>query len=155
MTILKSLFIAACLAVSLVSISQAADTATTKTIQNAGGTFGGNYSFIFSNASDLTGESAVVKVSTASLSGTPTEMKITKIKWAVRGMNVHVLFDANTDDRVLTLTGNGEFDADKDGGPIKDPRSTGATGNVLFTTVVSTDTARPGYTIYMRLEKVR
>lgn len=151
---MKRVLFAAILAVLYGTVARAADTVTTSKLVDSGGTFGGKYTYLFSNASDGTGESAVVKFSSATVSGTATHFKITKIKWAVRGMNVHVLFDANTDDRVLTLTGNGEFDATKDGGPIKDPRSTGATGNILFTTVISTDTARPGYTILMTAEKV-
>jgi hypothetical protein len=74
------------------------------------------------------------------------------MKWNVQGMGVAVLFDATTDDRVVTLHGDGEYDADRQGGPIEDPRSTGATGNILFTTVGHS--AGDGYTVYIEAKKV-
>ena len=133
-------------------VARAADTVSSTTIRNSGGAWGGNYAFLFGNASDGTGESAVVKVSTTALQGTPSRLQITKLKWAVRGMSVSVLYDATTDDRVAILTGNGELSEEEL--PLKDPRSAGATGNVLFTTHLSSDTARAGYTIYMELKRV-
>ena len=138
---------------ALASYASAADTVVSKKIQDNGGSWGGSYAFLFGNASDGTGEAAVVKVSTSTLSGTPTEMKITKMVWSVQGMAVSVLFDATTDDRVAILTGDGVWDAEKDGGPIKDPASSGHTGNVLFTT--HGHSAGDGYTIYMELKKVQ
>ena len=141
-------FLAAFVFVAVLAASaQAADSVTTKTLRNTGGTFGSNYAFIFSNASDGTGESAVVKVSTAALQGTPTKLKITKLKWSTQGMGVTLLFDANTDDKAISLFGDGEYDADKQGGPLVDPQSTGHTGNILFTTVGHS--AGDGYTIYL------
>jgi hypothetical protein len=129
------------------SLSNAADTVTSKTLRNTGGAWGSNYAFLFGNGSDGTGESAVVKVSTTTLQGTPTKLKITKMKWNVYGMAVAVLFDASTDDRVAILSGDGEYDADKQGGPIIDPQSSGHTGNILFTTIGHS--AGDGYTIYL------
>jgi len=156
MTIRNAVYAASAMVALLAAAATAADTVATATLRNTSGPFGGSYAFLFGNSSDGTGESAVVKVSTAALSGTPTQLRITRLKWAVHGMNVSVLFDADADDRVAILTGNGELNEDNDG-PIKDPRSTGATGNVLFTSqvVASTATVRPGYTIYMELKKVQ
>lgn len=129
----------------------AADAVVTKTVQNAGGTWGGNYSWLFGNASDGTGEAAVAKVTAAGLNGAPTKLKITKMRWAVQGMAVSVLFDATTDDRVAILTGEGQWDADKDGGPITDPWSTGHTGNILFTTTGAS--LGDGYTIMIQAKR--
>lgn len=132
----------------LAAYARAGDTVVTKTIRNAGG----KYALLFGNASDGTGESAVVKVSTAAMAGTPTQMEITKLKWSVQGMAVSVLYDAGTDDRVAILTGDGELSELKDG-PLKDPQSSGHTGNVLFTT--HGHSSGDGYTIYMELRKVQ
>lgn len=135
--------------VAVTQLAHAVDTVTTATIRNTSG----RYAFLFGGASDGTGESAVVKVSTAALSGTPTNLMITKLKWSTIGESVSVLFDADTDDRVAILTGNGEID-ESGNGPIKDPRSTGHTGNILFTTNPSTSTIKGSYTIYMELKSV-
>jgi hypothetical protein len=129
------------------SLSSAVDTVTSKILRNTGGAWGSNYAFLFTNGSDGSGESAVVKVSTAALQGTPTKLKITKIKWNVQGMGVVVLFDATTDDRAIILAGDGEYDADKQGGPLIDPWSSGHTGNILFTTVGHS--AGDSYTVYL------
>lgn len=134
-----------------VNVSHAADTVVTKVIRNAGGVFGGSYQFLFGNASDGTGESAVVKVSTASLNGTPTRLKITRMRWSCDGMQVQVLFQASSSDRVAILSGNGEFSEAKDG-PIIDPQSAGHTGNILFTT--SGASAGDGYTVFLEVQPV-
>jgi len=141
-------FIAALFLVSaVVGSARAADTVTSKIMRNTGGTWGSNYAFLFTGTSDGSGESAVVKVSTAALQNTPTRLKITKLKWNVQGEGIAVLFDANTDDRVMILAGDGEYDADKQAGPIVDPQSTGHTGNILFTTIGHS--AGDSYTVYM------
>ena len=142
----KGIF-AALAVICLASSAQAIDTVTSKTLRNAGGAWGSNYAFLFTSVSDGTGESAVVKVSTAALQNTPTKLKITKIKWNVQGMGVVLLFDATTDDRTIVLAGDGEYDADKQGGPLIDPQSTGHTGNIVFTTVGHS--AGDSYTVYL------
>lgn len=133
-------------------VSRAADTVVSKTIRNSGGSWGGSYQFLFGNASDGTGEAAVVKVSTASLSGTPTKLKITRMRWSCDGMQVSVLFQASSSDRVAILSGNGEFNEEKDG-PIIDPQSSGHTGNILFTTHGAS--VGDGYTIYLEAKPVQ
>lgn len=147
---MKKLLISLMLLAGLAGVSRAADTVATSTPS-----VNGPYKFWFSNSSDATGETAVQKVDISTLSGTPTKVRITRMKWSVTGMNVNVLFDHTTDDRVLVLTGNGEMD--ESDGPIVDPGSTGGTGDVLFTAqvVTSTATVRPGYTVFMELKKVQ
>src|ERR1044072_9026133 len=93
--------LAALAIVLLAGMAQAADTVTTKILRNNGGSFGSNYAFLFTGTSDGTGESAVVKVSTAALQGTPTKLKVTKIKWNVQGEGIALLFDATTADRFI------------------------------------------------------
>lgn len=88
----------------------------------------------FTNISDGTGESAITKVNLAGLPGAPASVKILDIKWITSGMDVRVLFDHSTDDHAMTLSGYGEMDFNHFGG-LKDPGSTGGTGNILFTTV--------------------
>ncbi len=105
--------------------------------------------YVLSNRSDGTGEAAVTKIDISSLQLVPTKVKITKVKWAVVGMNVDILFDHDTDDRVLILNGNGELtEADLHGG-IKDPASTGGPGDILLTT--TGHTSGDGYTIQIEV----
>jgi len=147
---MKKLLISLLLLAGIAGVSSAVDTVATSTPSA-----NGPYKFIFSDASDSTGETAVQKVDISTLNGTPTKVRITKMKWSVVGMNVHVLFDHTTDDRVAILSGDGEMTEDM--GPIMDPGSSGGTGDVLFTSqvVTSTATVRPGYTVFMELKKVQ
>jgi hypothetical protein len=144
---LKRFIVAGFLAFAAVGSAQAADTVTSKILRNAGGSWGSSYAFLFTGTSDGTGETAVVKVSTAALQNTPTKLKITKIKWNVQGEGIAVLFDATTDDRVMVLAGDGEYDAEKQGGPLIDPQSSGHTGNILFTTIGAS--LGDSYTVYL------
>jgi hypothetical protein len=124
-----------------------ADAVLVKKLRDANG----EYAFLFGNASDGTGESAVQKVDISALDGAPTRVVITKLKWSCDGMQVKILFDHTTDDLVAILSGRGELDGDSDA-PIKDPASAGDTGDILFTT--AGHTAGDGYTVYMECEKV-
>ncbi len=108
-------------------------------------------SFLFGNASDGTGESAVTKVDISSLVMAASQVQITKLKWACDGMQVKVLFDAATDDLVAILAGHGELDDSRDS-PISDPRSATPVGDILFTT--AGHSSGDGYTIYMEIRKV-
>ena len=91
------------------------------------------YKATFVNLSDGTGEAAVAKVDISTLVGAPTAVKIRKVQWSTSGMDVAILFDHTTDDRVLVLSGQGFLDFGTDG--LKDPASAGATGDILFTTI--------------------
>lgn len=134
------------------SIAKAADLVSTTTIRNAGGTFGGTYSSVFSNASDGTGEALVTKITASGLAGTPTRLKITKLKWATYGMNVLVLFDGTAKSTATILSGNGEL-SEKDGFVLQDPWVTGHNGNILFST--QGHTTGDGYNIYMETKAVQ
>lgn len=145
--LLLSFFVA-----SLGSIAKAADTVSTTTVRNAGGSFGGTYASVFSNASDGTGETLVTKITASGLSGAPTRLKITKIKWATSGLNVVVLFDGTSKSTGTILSGNGEL-SEKDGFVLQDPWVAGHNGNILFSTLGHT--AGDGYTIYLETKAVQ
>jgi len=73
--------------------------AVSTTVINDGSRF---YTAQFTNTSDGTGESAVLKIDVSGLSGTNhglacTGLRITKIWWRTVGMSVRILWDASTD----------------------------------------------------------
>lgn len=104
----------------------AADVVTLSTV-----TLGDTSRFILSGYSDGTGESAVKKIDISELPGTPTKVKIQTLKWSVTaGMNVELLFDHTSDDRAISLSGEGFLDDTN----LKDPASSGGTGDLLLTT---------------------
>ena len=98
-----------------------------------------NYVIHMDNVSDGTGESAVTKIdiSTLTLSdGTvPSMLKLMEVQYAIQGFTyVQLLWDATTDDEIVTLpTGSGVISFDGIGGKA-DPQSTGTTGDVMLTT---------------------
>ncbi|RJQ53488.1 MAG: hypothetical protein C4521_07520 [Actinobacteria bacterium] len=102
----------------------------------------------FTSVSDSTGESAVQKVDISALPGSPAKVKINKVTYSVVGMSVSVLFDHMTDDRVLSLQGEGCLDFTPYGG-VQDPSSAGGTGDILFTT--NNATVGATYTIVLDL----
>lgn len=87
----------------------------------------------FTNLSDGTGESAVLKVDVSALSGAPSSVKINKVHYTVQGMVLTMLWDATTDVRILDLSGDGCFDFTGFGG-LQNNAGTGVTGDILFTT---------------------
>lgn len=94
------------------------------------------YIIRLTNICDGTGESGVVKADISTLLDAngvvPTSFAIESIQWAIQGFtSVRLLFDATTDDEAAILTGNGYREYDP---PLKDPRSTGFTGDLLLTT---------------------
>jgi|TARA_R110002012_G_scaffold321919_1_gene552376 hypothetical protein len=111
----------------------------------------------FTNVSDGSGESAVVKVDVsaleASLNGTAcSEVIIERIWWQCIGMKVQILFDATTNAFCIELGENqsGDHDYTSFGG-LTNNAGSGVTGDVLFTTVghSSADT----YTIILYMRK--
>ena len=99
-----------------------------------------NYVIHMDNVSDGTGEAAVKKIDISTLTfsdGTvPTMLKLMEVQYAIQGFTyVQLLWDATTDDEIVTLpTGSGVISFDGIGGK-KDPQSTGSTGDVMLTTV--------------------
>ena len=111
----------------------------------------------FTNISDGTGESAVVKVDVSALSTNArgqacTGVTIEEIWWQCIGMKVQILFDASTDVMAIELGENqsGNHDYRSFGG-LTNNAGSGKTGDVAFTTVghTSADT----YTIIMYMRK--
>ena len=111
----------------------------------------------FTNISDGSGESAVVKVDVSSLATNSrgdacTGVVIEKIWWQCIGMKVQILFDASTNVFCIELGENqsGNQDYTNFGG-LTNNSGSGKTGDVLFTTVghTSADT----YTIIMAMRK--
>jgi hypothetical protein len=91
------------------------------------------------NISDGTGESAVVKVDVSALTGpdgsAPTEVVIEEISWDIQGFtSIRLLWDADTDDVAVVLGPGTGYMSWKDVGGLKDPQSTGATGDLVLTT---------------------
>lgn len=131
-----------------------ADTVTTNVV------FNGNrkYTVQLSNISDGTGESDVVKVDISTLIGpdkvnAPTAVAIEQVQWSIQGFtSVRVEWDHTTDDEALTLgAGNGYLDFRSSGG-LRDPRSTGGTGDILFTTAGAVSGATYDITLFLRLK---
>lgn len=104
----------------------------------------------FTNTSDGTGESAVKKVDVSALSPAASTVAIEEVWFTTSGMGVKVIYDATTDDVMLLLNGTGHMKFNDFGG-IRDPKSSGFVGDVLFTTVghTSGDT----YTVILKCRK--
>lgn len=133
------------------TVAKAADTVSTTTIRNTGGTWGGRYASILSGASDGTGESMVTKITASGLSGAPTRLKIVDLKWSTYGLNVLIAFDGTSKSTATILSGNGHL-SEKELGPIMDPWVAGHTGNILLSTLGAT--AGDGYTVQIELAPV-
>lgn len=108
------------------------------------------------NISDGTGESAVAKVDISTLTCAngilvPTYTAIDQIDFAINGFtSVRVLFDHSTDDLAAVLpTGVGTIDWWATGGLV-DPRSSGGTGDLLFTTSGGASGSTYDITLWLR-----
>jgi len=104
----------------------------------------------FTNVSDGTGENDVVKVDVSGLTNSTKTVSIEEIWYNTSGMAVKIHFDATTDDVMLVLQGDGHFKFDDFGG-VKDPKTAGYTGDVMFTTVGHT--AGDTYSIVLKCRK--
>ena len=112
----------------------------------------------FTNVSDGTGESAVVKVDVSALSNNArgqacTGVTIEEIWWQCIGMKVQILFDASTDVMAIELGENqsGNHDYRSFGG-LTNNAGSGKTGDVAFTTVGHTSADTYTIILYMRKE---
>ena len=112
----------------------------------------------FTNISDGTGESAVVKVDVSALDSQVrtgnacNRITIEQIWWQCLGMKVSILFDATSDVLAIQLGENQSGHHDyRDFGGIPNNAGSGVTGDVQFTTVghSSADT----YTIILAMRK--
>jgi len=112
--------------------------------------------FKFTNISDGTGESGVVKIDVSALNsfqGEPcTGVSIQKIDVITAGMGLNMLWDATTDVVAMTF-GEADFvslDFSRFGG-ITNNAGTGKTGDLLFTTVGAASGDR--YTVVIEVLK--
>ena len=111
----------------------------------------------YTNVSDGTGESAVVKVDVSALAsntvGTAcTGVTVAKIWWQCVGMGVELLFDATANVLVIGLSpdSNGYHNYSDFTG-IPNNAGSGKTGDILFTTIGASNTDT--YTVILELIK--
>jgi hypothetical protein len=123
-----------------------------------------NWVYVFTNLSDGTGETNVVKVDGSSagplgifLYGQnfyPTShIKIREIEYDVKGMALEIIWDATSSQNALVLGGFGRICFDNVGGLAAMNSAgtallTGATGKIKFTTLGAMPNS--GYTVKMR-----
>ena len=75
-----------------------------------------------------------------------------EVQWSITGFqHVDLLWDADTDDQMIRMSGNGFISFEKIGG-MADPQSTGATGDVLLTTAGATATSSYSITAVFKLK---
>lgn len=109
----------------------------------------------FTNVSDGTGETAVLKVDVAALIPDSFEQScksvtLERIHVSINGMSVAILWDANTDvPAFIAAPGVYSFDFDKF--QVPNDAGTGKTGDILFTTIGAT--AGDTYTIILEMVK--
>lgn len=114
-----------------------------------------NYQIHLQGVSDATGESAVTKIDISTLTGpnageTPDHFAIKEVEWDIQGFEyVQLLFDADTDDEIVTMSGQGWTNFL--GIPKVDPQSTGYTGDIKLTSSGAIDGA--SYDIKILAEK--
>lgn len=114
---------------------------------------------LFTNTSDGTGESAILKVDVSTLSTnsqgyTCTGVRIDRITASTYGMAVQLLWDATTDVTAFVIGGDQFVDTGPvcDGfAPIPNNSGAGKTGDILFTTKGAT--ANDTYSIMLFMTK--
>ena len=131
-----------------------ADTVTTQTIQYGER----NCIMKFTNVSDGTGESAVVKVDVSALQSNPSgiacsEVRLVRVSHAIVGMSVQMFFNASTNVLLMELaeSSNGHMDF-QDFGGIPNNAGSGKDGDILFTT--KDHTSGDTYSIILEMLKV-
>jgi hypothetical protein len=130
-----------------------ADNVTSQTILDGERLFIAKYT----NISDGTGETAVVKVDVSTLNPSASGnacngVKINKIWGTNHGLNIRILFDATADTFAWMVPQNSNYLMDFSSfGGIPSNAGAGATGDVLFTTTDSS--AGDSYTIILECIK--
>lgn len=135
------------------------DAVTTQILENGPR----NWAYSFTNLSDGTGETNVVKVD-GSATGPlgvviggqtfypASHLKITEIQYDVKGMALEIIWDATTPQNAVVLGGFGRMDFKPYGGIAQVGSTgtilTGATGKIKFTTLGQI--ANSAYTVIMR-----
>jgi len=117
-----------------------ADVVSTQFIYGAGGDGTRRHVINLQGDLDTAHESAVIKINVSTFTNdnhtnvTAVSVVIDKIEWNIQGLNwVKLLFDATTDDEIITMSGGGEIDYSDVGG-FADPKTTGTTGDVVLST---------------------
>jgi len=117
-----------------------------------------NVVYQFTNRSDGSGEAAVKKVDVSALNPNSngqacSQVRIMQIWFSTVGMSVELLWDATTDDLAWAMQENlvDSFDFRNVGG-LKNPESSGFSGNLMLTTIGHTNTDTYNITIAMRKE---
>lgn len=98
-----------------------------------------NYIARFTNISDGTGESAVIKIDKSTLVNEmgfePAKLAIAEASWSIQGFSsVRILWDHTADDTGLVLSAGNGYRSYQDKGYLNDPGTAGGTGDILFTT---------------------
>lgn len=107
----------------------------------------------FTNISDGTGESAVLKVDVSALNGAPSEVRIDRIIAHTAGMSVRLLWDADTDVPAFILGDSVDVEHDfRSFGGLRNNAGTGKTGDINFTTFGHT--AGDSYSIILHMTKL-
>lgn len=122
-----------------------------------------NWAYVFTNESDGTGETGVVKVDGSasgplgvSLYGQTfyplANIKITEIEYDIKGMGLEIIWDATSSQIATVLGGFGKLNYRQFGGLAAVGATgallTGATGKIKFTTVNAA--AGSSYTVFLR-----
>lgn len=114
----------------------------------------------FTNVSDATGETSVVKVDKSALvdvrGSEPYRLIVDYMKWSIQGFtSVRLFFDHTTDDELAVLaSGTGERSYWENGG-LPDPLSAGGTGDILLTTAGAASGSTYDIEINCRLEPAK
>jgi len=108
----------------------------------------------FTNISDGTGESAVLKVDVSALSAPAGKVcsgvSIVRVYASTSGMGVDILWDATTDVVALTLAENQSYEyVFDDFGGIWNNSGAGKTGDIRFTTIGAASGDRYTIVLYM------
>jgi len=113
----------------------------------------------FTNTSDSTGESAVIKIDRSGLVGpngsVPTYIVIEEIQWSIQGFtSVSLLWDDGTDDEIVTLAAGTGVASWVEFGGLKPPQVPGSAGegDVLLTTAGAVAGATYTITMVVRLK---
>jgi hypothetical protein len=132
-----------------------ADTVTTAVMQNSEM----EYVVHLTGLCDATGETNVTKIDRSALLNTanlaPVAVDIISVRWNIQGYTyIKLSWDHTTDDTAMFLSGNG-YENFEDAGGLRDPRSsavTGASGDVLLSSVGGVSTATYDITITCRVQ---
>lgn len=110
-----------------------------------------NYVITLTNLSDGTGEATVKKVDVSTMHPVPSSLRLDKVQGDVAGMNVALLYGANTKQKFLELS-NSQVDMNmEEEGGLPDPKATGFDGNVYLTT--ANQVSGSSYTLHLHFKK--